>query len=205
MSPPPETCDFDIVRDKWHRRPNAATLATITEADANTWLLCRIDKWGEMGYRDEDLWEIYKEDFEGWETDTFLQANTDVVRQFRDHLREWGVYVPKEGSQIASVLANVLQETTPAEWTVSEFKKQTRYNRYFSIGMRQRAKGETNTEGQREQRFNPTINNQRTESSTFPSPRNTPLPPEQIFTVPNIHTQNNQDLPGTSGGTTNLY
>ena len=88
MSPPPETCAYAIVKEKWNDQPDIKDLATLDTSEANTWILCRLDKWEEENFGDEELWEVYKEDFEGWTKDTFLKAHRDVVRSLRNHLRD---------------------------------------------------------------------------------------------------------------------
>ena len=59
MSPAPETCEFDIVYNKWNIKPATTALATITAPLANTWLLCCIDKWSEKEYGDKELWQVF--------------------------------------------------------------------------------------------------------------------------------------------------
>jgi len=126
---------YPIVPAKWNKQPDPKELDTITEAEANTWLLCRMEHWAIRDYGDEKLWEVFWEDFEGWKKETFLQANKDIRRDFRNHLREWGVYIAKEGTQIAQVLEDVLQEKEPAKWTEKEFQRQIKTKKCYSVGL----------------------------------------------------------------------
>ena len=51
-------------------------------------------------YNDTMLWYYIKEDFVGWTKETWAPANKDIVREFRNFLRENGVFVPMDGGVI---------------------------------------------------------------------------------------------------------
>ena len=51
-------------------------------------------------YDDTALWECMREDFVGWTKETWAPARKDIVWDFRDFLRENGVFVPKDGGTI---------------------------------------------------------------------------------------------------------
>jgi len=76
-------------------------------------------------YRDEDLWEVYVEDFDGFNEVLFQKVDRDLIRQLRDHLRAHGVFVSKQTrSSIANALTTTLMEESPATWTPEEVAKQ---------------------------------------------------------------------------------
>jgi hypothetical protein len=59
---------------------------------------------------------MYREDFEGWTKETFLKGDKHLVRIFRDYLRSWGVYIPKNSDSISQSLAETFHEERPAIW-----------------------------------------------------------------------------------------
>src|ERR1019366_4391051 len=75
-------------------------LADASTERINGYLLWIIISYRKGAYTDIKLWECFKEDFEGWTIDTWRQANTTIVREFRDFLRRNGLYVPKNGASI---------------------------------------------------------------------------------------------------------
>ncbi|RKF80728.1 hypothetical protein GcC1_033043, partial [Golovinomyces cichoracearum] len=60
------------------------------------YILNAVDSYRELGWRDDNLWEVFREDFEGWVADDFVIAHKNAVRIFRDHLLENGVLVAKK-------------------------------------------------------------------------------------------------------------
>src|SRR4051812_34284725 len=67
----------------------------------------------------EDLWETFREDFEGFTLDLFKVATRPAVRGLRDYLVRHGVWVkPSAGAlSYAHVLYECLHEETRADWT----------------------------------------------------------------------------------------
>jgi hypothetical protein len=51
-------------------------------------------------YNDIMLWYCMKEDFVGWIKETWAPAKKDIVWDFRNFLREYRVFVPKDGGII---------------------------------------------------------------------------------------------------------
>ena len=51
-------------------------------------------------YNDTALWECMKEDFVGWIKEIWVLAKKVIVRDFRNFLRENGVFVPIDGGII---------------------------------------------------------------------------------------------------------
>jgi len=73
----------DVTR--WGREVDLS--AEVTESIVNMWLLNRMELYTQQEYGDEDLWGVYREDFEGWTKETFLKGDKHLVRIFRDYLR----------------------------------------------------------------------------------------------------------------------
>ena len=36
----------------------------LNKRDVNTWLMCRLERYREVEYEDEDLWDAFREDFD---------------------------------------------------------------------------------------------------------------------------------------------
>ena len=68
-----------------------------------------------------------REDFVGWTKETWAPAKKDIVRDFRDFLRENGVFVPKDGGTIGdNIQEQVLNAEKEYEWTPQEIEHQIR-------------------------------------------------------------------------------
>ena len=76
--------------------------------------------WEEFNFRDLDLWEMFKEDFESWTKDNFKLANNRQIRKVQNLLRQRGVWVEKSRLTIAKSLFNTLQEEERTPWTEEE-------------------------------------------------------------------------------------
>ena len=69
-------------------------------------------------YEDTMLWYCMKEDFVGWIKETWALANKFIVRDFRNFLRENGVFVPINGGNIGdNIQEHVIDAKEEHEWT----------------------------------------------------------------------------------------
>ena len=75
--------------------------------------------------KDEDLWQIFHEDFEGFTYEIFKIAHRVALRDLREQLVSQGVWVKgaKGSTSYAKVLQECLEEETPYEWTEAEIKE----------------------------------------------------------------------------------
>jgi hypothetical protein len=71
-----------------------------------------MELYTQQEYGDENLLGVYREDFERWTKETFLKGDKHLVRIFRDYLRSWVVYIPKNSDSISKSLAETLHEKT---------------------------------------------------------------------------------------------
>src|SRR5271168_2824690 len=72
---------------------------------------------------DEDLWEWFREEFEGWTRETFSGLDRDVRKSLKDGLRRNGVFVG--GRQyLADQLFDTLTEPIQASWSSEEVRKE---------------------------------------------------------------------------------
>jgi hypothetical protein len=82
--------------------------------------LSRYERYGGI---DEELWELFLEDFEGWTETLFALGNKAIREPLRDFLRENGVFVG--GTKYTSQqLFNLLQEEKYQEWPAEDIAKQ---------------------------------------------------------------------------------
>jgi len=78
--------------------------------------------------KNEDLWQIFHEDFEGFTFDIFKLGHRVAVRELREQLVMQGVWVkgPRGSISYAKTLQDCLDETTPAEWTEEAIKERNK-------------------------------------------------------------------------------
>ena len=57
-----------------------------------------------------DLWNAFREDFFNWEPQSLHRVGTQPARRLRDVFLKYGVYIPKDGSPIASHLERLLRQ-----------------------------------------------------------------------------------------------
>lgn len=63
---------------------------------------------GRLDFKDLDLWEAFKDDFEGWTEDDFKLTTNHEIRKVRTSLRKRGFWVEKSRLTIAKSLYNTL-------------------------------------------------------------------------------------------------
>lgn len=116
----------------WGEGINVEDPADLTKKKITGYLLYRRKIYIEDDLTDENLWECFKGDFEGWTVDIFNLSDADEIRRLRDYLREHGVYVRKAlGSKIAPSLEAVLNDDDFHEWTPEEVQHQVTRNKNF--------------------------------------------------------------------------
>ena len=89
------------------------------------YLLTKLYEYDESKVTDHNLWELFREDFEGFTTETFKDNyQTKDLQTLRAYLRRGGVYVentPKlPGSTVAETLFKVLEQEDMAQWNNAE-------------------------------------------------------------------------------------
>ncbi|RKF76715.1 hypothetical protein GcM1_225059 [Golovinomyces cichoracearum] len=67
--------------------------------------------WCEKGdYEDYELWEAFREKFEGWTAEIFNIGDTKIRRDFRNFLVQHGVYIPRNGAKVSDDLFKVVRD-----------------------------------------------------------------------------------------------
>ena len=82
-------------------------------------------------YIDYKLWEYFQEDFQDQTKNIFAYGNIDSLREFRNYLREYSVFILKDGKRIAENLAKVAAEKDYHDWTEEEIDNQLQTSRNF--------------------------------------------------------------------------
>jgi hypothetical protein len=112
----PETWDISII-----------DLENAEQQDLNGFLLHRMAHYKDSEYTDTMLWQCMKEDFVGWTKETWAPTKKDIVWDFRNFLRENGVFVPMDGGVIGdNIQEQVLNAKEEHEWTPQEIEHQLR-------------------------------------------------------------------------------
>ena len=88
----PKKYEDDINPETWNKAE--IDPANAKQQDLNGFLLHRMAHYKDSEYNDTMLWQCMKEDFVGWTKETWVPAKKDIVRDFRNFLRENGVFVP---------------------------------------------------------------------------------------------------------------
>jgi hypothetical protein len=90
---------------------------TSTE-NRNKHLLTKATLYHLEDLRDELLWEIFWDDFDGWTINEFNDCDKITLCKFHELLRRRGIWVSNiPGLSPAGPLYDVLHKTTPTEWT----------------------------------------------------------------------------------------
>ena len=111
---------FETKNPQWH-----------TTKHVNTYFIDCLDAYESYGRIDEELWESFQEDFEGWTEELFTFGHKRVRSTLRDFLRDHGVYVggPK---YISQQLFALTKEEKYKEWPVEEIERQLKTGREFN-------------------------------------------------------------------------
>jgi hypothetical protein len=111
--------DFDTGDPEWH-----------TPGHVNTYMIDCLRWYEGHGKFDEELWESFLEDFEGWTEELFALGNKSIRTTLRDYLRDNGVCAG--GTRyVSQQLFNLLQQDKYLEWPQEEIAKQMKTGREF--------------------------------------------------------------------------
>lgn len=125
-----ENSDFQI--EKWGHRINILK-DELTTPVVNSFILWRIYMYNSLRFTDYDLWELFRDDFDGWKKEHFDKAEKEVTTNLRNFLRQNGVFVMmKSGALINQELCNVVENPNYHEWTYDEIQQQLNRNGIFN-------------------------------------------------------------------------
>ena len=117
-----KTFKSDIVLSKWEDDELDIIARDLSVKELRTFVLSRMSRWMLVREVGQDLWEAYREKFEGWTRETFTRVSSELCRRLATFLRERGVLVSKVGDArpLGVRLEEVLKEESMKEWTVEE-------------------------------------------------------------------------------------
>ncbi len=113
---------IDDIDEKWNTFKFDAKNPTPTAV--NGYILHSIVFYTAKKYKDNALWESFREDFEEWTIETWKLANGHLVRDLRNHLRRYGVKVKKDGGKIKERLQEVINNPEEPTWSQEEIDYQ---------------------------------------------------------------------------------
>jgi hypothetical protein len=112
--------DWDARIEKWR---DGIPKDTASRAESKEYLITKLHEYGVSRSSDYDLWELFRNDFEGFSVENFRNGYTVMELQLiRGTLRRGGVYVKTttNGQSIAQTLVDVLQQEAMEPWNDDE-------------------------------------------------------------------------------------
>jgi hypothetical protein len=108
--------------------------AHLTQQALGKYINSCIEYWGgcpEIKYEpweDDELYQCSRDNFIGWTEDIFKLVYTNDLKRLRNHLRDWGVFIPKNKKNLAKNLARFIAgdviDDPEWDWTDEDIKKQ---------------------------------------------------------------------------------
>ena len=114
--PYPVALDF-IDTSLW----DVPALTDADETHATTWVAKMIDEYSGAMVWDDQLFDDFKVDFEGWTKDTFLKVERNTLRSLKTVLRNRGIYTGKNRATVVNSMYKTLAMDNPPEWDPVEF------------------------------------------------------------------------------------
>ena len=116
--------DFKVDEERWGDPFDPNNEDQQTTENISGYIAYVIMIYQSRRYKDNDLWEIFHEDFENFTIEIFSQAHRQALRDLRTHLENNGVWIRRvKGSLYAKVLKECLEEENPHEWTEQETRE----------------------------------------------------------------------------------
>jgi hypothetical protein len=107
----------------------------VGKEEINEFVKFKLLEYGDCRLVDDDLWEVYQDDFKTFTTQTFKECNQISIRNLRQLLRVRGVWVRKHrNATVPESLFQTLQEDDPTEWTETEIREHMEAGGEFSSG-----------------------------------------------------------------------
>jgi hypothetical protein len=125
MHPFPVSADYPLNQEEWGKtfRPNNPEMWT--EPIIDNHIALSILRYRSRGYTDFDLWEEFRESFEGWTIEILETAHRIALKELRTYLVTHGVWVRKQVGSIsfAKTLQDVIDNDVRHEWTEEEIRE----------------------------------------------------------------------------------
>jgi hypothetical protein len=119
--------EFKVDRERWGDLFDPADKNQLIAENINGYI-AHMTKIYQLGkYKDDGLWQIFHEDFEGFIMEIFLKAYHIAAQDLWACLYGHGVWVKKvKGTLYARVLKACLEEEEPHKWTKLEIEERTK-------------------------------------------------------------------------------
>ena len=102
-------------------------ITTTTKQELNGFLVHCMVLYKDRGYTGKELWYCMKDDFNNWSKDIWAIPTKIIIRDFRNFLRENGVFVPIAGGNIGETIQKeVIDAKEEHIWTEQEFEEQAK-------------------------------------------------------------------------------
>lgn len=81
----------------------------------------KINEYNKYNFKDDNLWNAFKDEFAHLNVENFRQAIVPLQRALRSHLRASGVWIGWDRkTTVPESLFELLEEEEPAKWTLKE-------------------------------------------------------------------------------------
>ena len=108
------------------QRPNQANGITLTSEttveEITNYIDFKINEYIKWDFKDKSLWELYQEDFNNFEVQTFKDANRPALKALKQLLRRNGVWVFNESKSAPQALYDVAHEDDRIEQSDAEIQ-----------------------------------------------------------------------------------
>src|SRR5437899_1957597 len=85
--------DFKVDENRWGDPFDPTDNDQLTTDNISGYIACITIIYRSRKYKDDNLWQMFHEDFEGFTTEIFAQAHRQALRDLRAHLYNQGVWV----------------------------------------------------------------------------------------------------------------
>jgi hypothetical protein len=92
------------------------------DANETTWVAKMIQDHNVAMVWDDQLFDDYKVDFEGWTRDLFLKVERNTLKSLKTALRHRGIYTGNNRARVADSLYKTLAMDNVPEWDPAEFQ-----------------------------------------------------------------------------------
>jgi hypothetical protein len=122
----PADLQYKVDEEYWCESFDPENPEHLKEKIINGYITCMLVGYRAGNRKNQRLWQIFHEDFEGFTYDIFKIAHRLALRDLREELVNKGVWVKtaKGATSYARVLQECLDEETPHKWTEAEIREQ---------------------------------------------------------------------------------
>jgi hypothetical protein len=125
MIPIPAGLTYELDEENWGKRFDPSNEGHHTHGRLNNYITLQLVRYQQKQYEEDELWEEFREGFEGWTQDLFDEASREALKELRTYLVDHGVWVrPARGIKFSRALIRTLEEETQHQWTDDEITEE---------------------------------------------------------------------------------